>query len=132
MKALHPGRYGIKVVSAVSLFTTFVALGTVIFHYVEGWSTVDSFYFTSITMLTIGYGDFVPTTDFSKVLTVVFSLAGVSIALYTMFTVGEHYISRRSEAYYNRISMRMKQMSELQENAIRKLRAAKNQDNGRK
>jgi len=36
----------------------FIGLGTVIYHFVEGWSWLDSLYFSVITLTTIGYGDF--------------------------------------------------------------------------
>ena len=52
------------------LLTTnfFIGLGTVIYHFVEGWSWLDSLYFSVITLTTIGYGDFSPQTDLGKIL----------------------------------------------------------------
>ena len=51
------------------LFTTnfFIALGTVVYHYIEGWSWLGSLYFSVITLTTIGYGDFSPQTDLGKI-----------------------------------------------------------------
>ena len=43
----------------------------------EGWSVGDSFYFTFVTGLTIGYGDFVPHRAISRVLAAVIGLAGI-------------------------------------------------------
>ena len=40
-----------------------ISFGTVFYHYVEGWSWIDSAYFSVITLTTIGYGDFSPVTD---------------------------------------------------------------------
>jgi len=47
------------------LLTTAVilALGSTAYHYIEGWSWVDSLYFSVITLTTIRYGDFSPVTD---------------------------------------------------------------------
>jgi voltage-gated potassium channel Kch len=53
--------------------------GTVVYHYVEDWSWVDSFYFSSVTLTTVGFGDFVPTTDASKLFTVFYIFSGISI-----------------------------------------------------
>jgi voltage-gated potassium channel len=39
-----------------------VLVGTVAFHVVEGWDLFNSFYFTTVTMSTIGYGDMAPLT----------------------------------------------------------------------
>lgn len=56
-----------------------LATGTVVYHYVEDWSWVDSFYFSSVALTTVGFGDFVPTTDASKIFTVFYIFSGISI-----------------------------------------------------
>jgi hypothetical protein len=43
----------------------------------EGWSVGDSFYFTFVTGLTIGYGDLVPHRAISRILSAVIGLAGI-------------------------------------------------------
>ncbi len=53
--------------------------GTIIFMIIEGFSLIDSFYFSFITLATIGYGDFSPTTDLGKLVTVAYSIAGLGI-----------------------------------------------------
>ena len=53
--------------------------GTVFYHLVEGWSWFDSLYFSVITLSTVGYGDFSPTTTISKLFTVVYIFLGISI-----------------------------------------------------
>ena len=56
-----------------------LATGTVVYHYVEDWSWVDSFYFSSVALTTVGFGDLVPTTDASKLFTVFYIFSGISI-----------------------------------------------------
>ena len=56
-----------------------MAAGTVTFHYIEGWSWVDSFYFSSVAGTTVGFGDLAPTTDTSKLVSVVYIFFGVGI-----------------------------------------------------
>ena len=63
-----------------------IVIGAVIYHYLEGWDWLDSFYFVVITLTTIGYGDFTPTKDITKVITIFYGLNGV-ILLLTMFDV---------------------------------------------
>ena len=53
--------------------------GTIIFMIVEDFSPLDSFYFSFITLATIGYGDFTPATDVGKIVTVAYSIAGLGI-----------------------------------------------------
>ncbi len=58
-----------------------IVLGTYLYHWLEKWSLLDSAYFVIITMTTIGYGDFSPTTPATKLLTIFFALNGVAILL---------------------------------------------------
>jgi voltage-gated potassium channel len=51
---------------------------------IEGFSPVDAFYFTAMTMLTVGYGDVVPHTGAGKIAAVLFALVSVGIALYSI------------------------------------------------
>ena len=53
--------------------------GTLIFMVLEGLSPVDGFYFSFITLATIGYGDIAPTTDLSKIVTVIYGIAGLGV-----------------------------------------------------
>lgn len=43
-----------------------LALGTIFYHWVEGWRWLDSLYFCVITLAMVGYGDFSPKTDLGK------------------------------------------------------------------
>ncbi|MCL1600152.1 MAG: potassium channel family protein [Actinomycetia bacterium] len=54
-------------------------LGTVVYHYLEDWSWVDSFYFSAVTGSTVGFGDLTPSTDVSKLFTVVYIFSSIAI-----------------------------------------------------
>lgn len=56
-----------------------ILIGTLFYNRVEGWGILDSFYFTVVTLATVGYGDFAPTTPESKLFTVVYIFLGVSL-----------------------------------------------------
>jgi hypothetical protein len=65
---------------ALGLATLVVLLsGCVFYHYVEDWSWLDSLYFCTITLATIGYGDLVPTTDLGRAFTILYALLGLGI-----------------------------------------------------
>jgi voltage-gated potassium channel len=53
--------------------------GALFFHKIEHWSWLNSFYFCTITLTTVGYGDFVPTTDAGKLFYIFYVLAGIGI-----------------------------------------------------
>jgi len=64
--------------------TAFLALivlsgGAVFYHYVESLKWLDAFYFCTITLTTVGYGDIVPKTDAGKLFTIFYVLAGIAI-----------------------------------------------------
>jgi len=75
------------------LKTTFAILliGSVVYHYVEGWSWVDSFYFSVITLTTIGYGDLSPSTDVGKIFTIFYIISGLGVILGFINAVFHHY-----------------------------------------
>lgn len=56
-----------------------LAGGTLFYWQVEGWSLVDSLYFCVMTIATIGYGDFVPTKDLSKLFTIGYAILGIAL-----------------------------------------------------
>ena len=58
-----------------------IVIGAGLYHWLEGWSWLDSFYFVVITLTTIGYGDFSPTTPLTKLITIFYGLNGVILLL---------------------------------------------------
>ncbi len=56
-------------------------LGMIVFHWLEGWSYLDALYFSVITLATIGYGDFTPTTPIARVFTMFYAVNGIVILL---------------------------------------------------
>jgi voltage-gated potassium channel Kch len=71
----------------ITILAVILGIGTVFYHYSEGWSLVDSFYFSTITLTTIGYGDIAPTTDSSKIFTAFYAIFGIGLMLYFVRSV---------------------------------------------
>jgi len=64
-----------------------IITGTSFYSLVEGLRVVDAFYFSVVTLTTVGYGDFAPETDAGKLFTAVYVLVGVGILLAFITTV---------------------------------------------
>jgi len=78
-------------------------VGMVFYHLEEGWSWIDALYFSVITLSTVGYGDFSPTTTVSKLFTMVYIFLGISI-----------FVSFASMLAKERVSIRMKRADKAQ------------------
>lgn len=64
---------------AVLLAVLLVGAATAVYKYGEGWSWVDSLYFSVVAVTTVGFGDLTPSTDGTKLFTVFYVLAGISL-----------------------------------------------------
>lgn len=56
-----------------------LTIGTIVYHLVEHFSWLDSYYFSVITLTTVGYGDLTPHTDAGKIFTTFYVLFGIGI-----------------------------------------------------
>ncbi len=72
-----------------------LATGTVFYSLAEGWSLLDAFYFSVITLTTVGSSDFTPASAFGKIFTAFYIFVGVAIILTFIDTMGEISLRRR-------------------------------------
>lgn len=66
-----------RVLYALGVVGVVVALGALGFHFVEGWSLLDSLYFTVTTVATVGYGDMHPSHTAGRVFAIIYIFVGV-------------------------------------------------------
>ncbi len=84
-----------QLIAAATAMTFLIVLGTFVYHFLEKWSWISSFYFTVVTLTTVGYGDMVPSSDISRLVTSVFIILGVTIMLAAVATIGARYLEAR-------------------------------------
>ncbi|WP_288067901.1 potassium channel family protein [Methanolobus sp.] len=83
-----------------SIFTLVIftlTLGTITYHSIEGWTWLDSLYFSVITLTTIGFGDLAPATDIGKIFTIIYVFIGLGILLGFVNASGEHFRKQQVE-----------------------------------
>jgi len=82
-----------RILGVVIVFIALILIGGVIYQQIEGWRFLDSVYFATMTVTTIGYGDFVPQTDAGKLFTIIFSFSGIAMAFYVFTNLGKYIFS---------------------------------------
>ncbi len=92
-----------KLKIAITSLMALMIIGTLFYHVAEGWRFIDAFYFTTVTLTTVGYGDLHVTKDISKLFTAFFAVIGISITLYSLTIIGSDYFSRRESEFVTRI-----------------------------
>jgi len=70
---------------------------TVFFRYVEGWSWVDSYFFTVVTISTVGYGSLVPVTVMGKIATTVLIFSGLGVFALAIHEFAQIQMQKREE-----------------------------------
>jgi len=88
---MNPGR-GIALLSTLVLI---LAGGTVFFRYVEGWSWLDAYFFTVVTLSTVGYGSLVPATAAGKIGTTVMIFLGLGVFALVIQQFAAYAVARR-------------------------------------
>lgn len=58
-----------------------ISIGSVFYMQVEGWDFWQALYFCVTSLTTVGYGDFHPTNDVSRIFTTFYVLIGVGFIL---------------------------------------------------
>lgn len=61
------------------LLVLLIIISTLFFHEVEGWKYLDSYYFSIVTVATVGYGDYTPHTDVGKVGATILIIIGIGL-----------------------------------------------------
>ena len=69
-----------------------IAVASLFYWYVEGWSYLDSVYFSVITIATVGYGDLSPQTALGKIFTIGYIFAGLGLFVAAASSIADSII----------------------------------------
>ena len=109
---LLPSRTRIRIVLVAVLAA--IALGTVVFHLLEGWSILTSLYVTVQTVTTVGFGDVTPQTAGGRAFATVFMVLGVGVVLYALTSTVQSIVHSELFAKYGH----SRKMSKLRDHFI--------------
>lgn len=91
-----------------------VLIGTVSFHFVESRSIFDSFYVTTVTMATVGYGDIVPVTKLWKIISIIYWFMWAPLFIWLTWLLlqskFQKLIKKSVHSYHNEIKEAQKEM----------------------
>ena len=71
--------------------------GTVFYWAAEDWSLIQSLYFSVVTLTTVGYGDLTPTSDYSRIFTIIYIFIGLGVLVAFLSSLAQHYIRHKVE-----------------------------------
>jgi len=91
------------IVAAITSLSSLMIIGTILFHFLEKWTWAQSFYFSSVTLTTVGYGDLYPTTDLSRIITAFYVLIGVGTALASITVIATDKINKKAGKIKDRV-----------------------------
>lgn len=88
-----------------ALLLLVIAIGTIGFHYIEGWSWFDGFYMVITTLTTIGYQEVHPLSHAGRIFNVFVILAGVSLLALAVGALSQALLEFELQSFFGRRRM---------------------------
>lgn len=85
----------ISLITLALRLAAIVAGGTVFFRLVEKWSWIDSYFFTVVTISTVGYGHPIPVTNLGKIGATVLIFGGLGVVAVALQQIAFESLSER-------------------------------------
>jgi potassium channel subfamily K, other eukaryote len=83
-----------KLMILTAFFMSYILLGAVVFSHVEGWGYLDTVYWADVTLLTVGFGDFKPSTHLGRSLLFPYATCGVIVLFLIIYCITNLVFSR--------------------------------------
>jgi len=98
---------------SIMLLLILFIVGIYFYHEFEGWNYLDTIYFMSMTITTVGFGDIVPQTDLGKIFTVLVVWIGISIAFFFIYSLAAYRESTIDKTFDKQILERLRIMKNI-------------------
>ena len=95
-KAVYRASKNAEFRALLSIILFLLICGPLFCSSVEQWSFVDSLYFCVMTMSTIGYGDLTPSTELSKIFTILYAIISIGVFVSMVSKLAQAILSIRS------------------------------------
>eukprot|EP01104_Vermistella_antarctica_P019156 TRINITY_DN7376_c0_g1_i1.p1 TRINITY_DN7376_c0_g1~~TRINITY_DN7376_c0_g1_i1.p1 ORF type:complete len:363 (+),score=103.42 TRINITY_DN7376_c0_g1_i1:68-1156(+) len=104
MAGVGPLKYLQKLGMYFAVVIVFLAFGTIFFYYDQkDWTWVEAFYFSVVTVTTVGYGDYVPVGDMSRLVCTVYILTGTFAVVAALGAIADLYMDYEQQKACNRL-----------------------------
>ena len=74
-----------------------VLTGTIFYWRFEDWTIIQALYFSVVTLTTVGFGDFTPTSAGTQIFTIIYILTGLGVLVALLSSVAQH-IRQKAES----------------------------------
>ncbi len=98
---------------SILLLLILFVVGIYFYHEFEGWSYLDTIYFMSMTITTVGFGDIVPVTEMGKIFTIFMVWIGISIAFFFIYSLAAYRESTIDKTFDKQILERLRIMKNI-------------------
>ncbi|MEM0372388.1 MAG: potassium channel family protein [archaeon] len=99
----------VKVTSAFMLVILLLGTGTVVYSALEKWNYVDALYFSTTTLATVDSGNLQPTTQTSKLFTIFYIIAGLSVGLLALTAIANYIFENKYAPIYESTKVAIKE-----------------------
>lgn len=110
-------------ISVVLPFLGLILVGAMVVGTIEGWGIVESLYFAVVSLTTVGFGDYVPTTDASILFCIIWLPCSIGFMSLFLANVAAFYI-RLSDKNIARIERQLRKQVKYAKDIARKEREA--------
>jgi voltage-gated potassium channel len=90
-----------------------VLTGTLFYWRFEDWTFIEALYFSVVTLTTVGYGDFSPTTAGTQIFTIVYILTGFGVLVALLTSVAQQYLKHKAQPGPARARVRARRHRDL-------------------